>query len=189
MVLWWPMKHSFVESPSHNSALGPVYCGRSDAVPVQGPALDRCSEFHFLPLWNTCSQKLFLLIPYSNLWNINSNFDQCICSITDKCFHDSLELNIIFSTLSPQSIFVHLKKEQSPGRYGSVGWSACCGQKGGGFHFQSGHIPRLQGPSPVRARLGGNQSMFVFHTDAPLSQINKHILTFLKKETNIASAR
>lgn len=92
-----PMKHTCVQSPSHNSALGPVDSGRSDASLVDSTS----SSFGTLALGHS-----FLLISYSIYAILTIMF---VCNITDKYFHNPLEPNII-SPLSPKAFLYLLNK-------------------------------------------------------------------------------
>lgn len=92
-----PMKHTFVQSPSHNSALGPVDCGRSDAGLIDFTS----SSFGTLALGYS-----FLLIPYSIYATLT--IIMFVCNITDKHFQNPFEPNII-SPLSPKA-FLYLKQ-------------------------------------------------------------------------------
>ena len=64
---------------------------------------------------------------------------------------------------------VILKCSCHPGQCGSVGWSNISSPKGCRFDSQSGYIPRLWVPSPVRAHTGGNQLMLLSCISVSLS--------------------
>ena len=65
------------------------------------------------------------------------------------------------------------KNEPHPGQMVQLDGTSSCTPKCYRFDFQSGNIPRLQVRFPVWAHRGGNQLMFLCHTNVSLSQKKK----------------
>ena len=75
----------------------------------------------------------------------------------------------ISDTLSVLSHPSPIKMEDWLGRVAQLVGAPSCTPKGCGLRSRSGHIARLQVQSLVRACMGGNQYMFLFHINVCLS--------------------